>query len=76
MIPVIGERRFEVNNIKVGDLVRSTSAFLTGYIVGITYNEFMGKCDIVYDIQWFGIDGPNRMTETWFKPLIAEVQGE
>ena len=65
-----------MSKYKVGDLVRSTSAFMTGYIVGITYNEFMGNRDIVYDIRWFGIDGPNRMTDAWFEPLIAEVQNE
>ena len=65
-----------MSKYKVGDLVRSTSAFMTGYIVGITYNEFMGNHDIVYDIQWFDKDGPNRMTETWFKPLTTEAQNE
>ena len=65
---------------KVGDLVRSNFAFEKGYIVAIREDleDPEGKKDLVYDIQWFGHDLLDRMTDTWFEPLrrVVEQSGE
>ena len=71
-----------MSKYKVGDLVRSNyrarGAFTNGYIVAIREDleDPEDKRDLVYDIQWFGHDLLDRMTDTWFKPLTMEVQGE
>ena len=61
---------------KVGDLVCSNFAFEKGYIVAIREDleDPEGKRDLVYDIQWFGHDLLDRMTDTWFEPLRKEVE--
>ena len=60
---------------KVGDLVRSNFAFAKGYIVAVREDleDPEGRRDLVYDIQWFGHDLLDRMTDTWFGPLRKEV---
>ena len=67
---------------KVGDLVQCSYRFRTitlqrkGYIVAIREDleDPEGRRDLVYDIQWFGRDQLDRLTDTWFKPLRKEVE--
>ena len=68
---------------KVGDLVRwtprgSRGLRRKGFIVAIREDlEDPGdKEDLVYDIQWFGIDPIDRMIDIWFEPLTTEAQNE
>ena len=69
---------------KIGDLVqwrypRSNPILRRkGFIVAIREDlEDPGdEEDLVYDIQWFGIDPIDRMIDIWFEPLTTEVQGE
>ena len=68
---------------KIGDLVRwspraSRGLQRKGFIVAIREDlEDPGdKEDLVYDIQWFGIDPIDRMIDIWFEPLTTEVQNE
>ena len=67
---------------KIGDLVQwynrgiRRGRIKKGYIVAIREDlEYPGdKRDLVYDIQWFGIDPIDRMIDIWFEPLTMEVQ--
>ena len=67
---------------KVGDLVQCNFSFRTmtlqrkGYIVAIREDleDPEDRKDLVYDIQWFGHDLLDRMTDTWFEPLRKEVE--
>ena len=61
---------------KVGDLVQWTHKPFDGprkkgLIVAIREDleDPEGKRDLVYDIQWFGDDQTDRMTDMWFQPL-------
>ena len=70
-----------MSKYKVGDLVQwynrgiRRGRIKKGFIVAI-HEDPGDKEDLVYDIQWFGIDPIDRMIDIWFKPLIAEVQNE
>ena len=68
---------------KIGDWVRWTARGSRGlqrkgFIVAIREDlEDPGdKEDLVYDIQWFGIDPIDRMIDIWFEPLTTEAQNE
>ena len=68
---------------KVGDLVQWSPRFSRGlrrkgFIVAIREDlEDPGdEEDLVYDIQWFGIDPIDRMIDIWFEPLTTEAQSE
>ena len=78
-----------MSKYKVGDLVQWSSRVTAagrsrasrglqrkGFIVAIREDlEDPGdKRDLVYDIQWFGIDPIDRMIDIWFEPLTMEVQ--
>jgi hypothetical protein len=76
-------RTMKAKTYKIGDLVQWARPPFNGprkkgLIVAIREDleDYGGKEDLVYDIQWFGIDPIDRMIDIWIEPLTTEAQNE